>query len=344
MGVRPPALRGDPRLGSDAYRRFLPSRFNPHGDALDAADTPCTQLACPRCRLAVFRVCLEAQPWFVSLFGAPASGKSYLLAAMMRSLRQQLPGNAPGHFQVSFTDSDAAANEILAGWEEKLFCNPAPDDEQILTGVIQKTKEQGDSYNATTFGAETVLYSKPFMFTLRLEDGHPAAADAARVLCFYDNVGESFRAGDDRATSPVTRHLAESALLLFLYDPIQHQPFRRRLEERGIPVASGLPERTAAAAAAGTAAGRHAGRRRSAGCGRAAGSAPAAELAASGPAAAGGRFRHVRRRPPAVPHARPVQPTRPARGVPWAWIALGFVFFVVSGFVLALILYRMIDA
>ncbi len=234
-----PSLRGDVRLGSDAHRRFLPSRFNPEGDALDAMGSACTQLACPRCHLAVPRVCLEVKPWFVSLFGAPSSGKSYLLAAMMWALRRRLPEL----FRVGFTDSDAGTNQALAGWEEQLFFNPTPDADFPLVELIKKTLAVGEQYNTVTFGSDPILYPQPFLFTLRPRADHPLAEDpdAARVLCFYDNAGESFLAGSDKATSPVTRHLAESALLLFLFDPIQHAPFRQKLAGAGIRLASDLP-------------------------------------------------------------------------------------------------------
>jgi hypothetical protein len=46
------------------------------------------------------------------------------------------------------------------------------------------------------------------------------------MLCLYDNAGESFTPGRDDAIKPVTRHLVESSLLMFLFDPMQHQPFR----------------------------------------------------------------------------------------------------------------------
>jgi hypothetical protein len=39
------ALRGDQRLGEDALRRFVPSRFNVGGEAVDAQGLPCTDVA-----------------------------------------------------------------------------------------------------------------------------------------------------------------------------------------------------------------------------------------------------------------------------------------------------------
>jgi hypothetical protein len=97
-------LVGDPVLGPEAQLRFRPSRFNPGCEALDARDMPCQQLACPRCHLLVPRALTEAEPFFVSIVGAPASGKSHFLAAMTWELRRRLPAE----FGLGFTDADAA--------------------------------------------------------------------------------------------------------------------------------------------------------------------------------------------------------------------------------------------
>ena len=47
------------------------------------------------------------------------------------------------------------------------------------------------------------------------------------MLCVYDNAGESFLPGADTAASPVTRHLALSRVLMFLFDPTQDMRFRK---------------------------------------------------------------------------------------------------------------------
>jgi hypothetical protein len=44
----------------------------------------------------------------------------------------------------------------------------------------------------------------------------------------YDNAGEHFQPGMDRAGSPVTQHLARSRALMFLFDPTQDPRFRER--------------------------------------------------------------------------------------------------------------------
>ncbi len=232
-----PDLRGDPRLGPDAYRRFLPSRFTAGGGAVDDRDQECAELACPRCHLTVPRLCTELPAWIVSVFGAPAAGKSYFLAAMTTALRRRMAA-----FRLSFADADASANQVLAGYEQALFAHPTPDELVPLGELIVKTQEQGDLYNTSLLGSTPVQLPRPFLFRLRPEVGHPLAADPGgphgRVVTLYDNAGESFTPGRDSTANPVTRHLAESSALLFLFDPTQYQPFRARL---GGAVASDAP-------------------------------------------------------------------------------------------------------
>ena len=113
-------LLGDPLLGPEQQQRFLPSRFTIDGDAIDSRGMTCRTLACPQCHLPIPRAMLEMEPLFVSILGAPASGKSYLLTAMTWQLRQVLPL----HFKVAFTDADPASNRVLNECEESLFLHP----------------------------------------------------------------------------------------------------------------------------------------------------------------------------------------------------------------------------
>src|SRR5687768_4272609 len=80
-------LVGDP-IVKDEPIRFLPTRFNLEGCAIDAREMVCRTLACPECHLVIPRVLLENPITFFSLVGSVGSGKSNLLAAMTWELRR----------------------------------------------------------------------------------------------------------------------------------------------------------------------------------------------------------------------------------------------------------------
>ncbi len=217
-----PSLLGDPVLGAEYPLRFLPSRFDLAGNALDAQGQVCRDLACPQCHLPVPRPLFEMRPLFASIMGSPACGKSYFLAAMTWRLRRILPK----YFSMSFGDADPVSNRILNDYEEKQFFNPKQDEIVKLA----KTEEHGDLYDEIRIGDQVVRYPRPFLFSLRPLDGHrshASASIASRILCLYDNAGESFEPGKDTAANPVTRHLARSQLLMFLFDPTQDPRFRQ---------------------------------------------------------------------------------------------------------------------
>jgi len=137
-------------------------------------------------------------------------------------LRQVLPKQ----FLLSFGDADPVLNHRLQEYESLQFLNPKQDE----LVAIAKTEVQGDPYDTVLFGDQRVSYPRPFVFSVAPQEGHPnygAATSAARTLCVYDNAGESFLPGADTATSPVTRHLALSRVLMFLFDPTQDMRFRK---------------------------------------------------------------------------------------------------------------------
>ena len=217
-----PDLIGDARLGADHQQRFLPTRFTVDGAALDARGFACHDLACPNCHLAVPRAMLEMKPVFLSILGAPASGKSYFLASMTWRLRQLLPK----HFALNFGDADPMSNQRLQEYEALQFLNSNPD----ALVAIEKTQTYGDLYDTVLFGDQAMNFPRPFLFALTGMEQHPNFAvprRLSRVVCLYDNAGESFLPGQDAATSPVTRHLALSQALLFLFDPTQDMRFRQ---------------------------------------------------------------------------------------------------------------------
>lgn len=212
-------LMGDPRLGPEEPQRFLPTRFTAGGEAIDARGFPCHQLACPHCHLPIPRTSIEMESVFLSIFGAPASGKSYYLAAMSWQLRNVLPLQ----FGIRFGDADPLMNRQLNEYEEALFANTLGNKLTPLASLIRKTEEQGDLYSSVNYGNQVVQYSRPFLFTMQPEK----SPEQGKTLCLYDNAGESFQPGKDTAASPVTRHLAQSRALFFVFDPTQDPRFRK---------------------------------------------------------------------------------------------------------------------
>ena len=216
-----PNLFGDPRLGEQEPVRFLPSRFTYDGEAIDPEGQKTTRLACPACHLEIARPLCQIAPVFFSVLGAPASGKSYFLASMSWRMRQVLPQL----FSIAMTDTDAAANARLHEYEEQQFLNPNPN----ALVSIAKTQLDGDLYDRVNMGSHVVSYPRPFLFTLQPMESHPNHSklqEVSRVMCLYDNAGEHFLPGTDSSTAPVTRHLAFSRVLFFLFDPTQDARFR----------------------------------------------------------------------------------------------------------------------
>jgi len=164
---------------------------------------------------------LQREPLFVSILGSPACGKSYYLAALATTLRRQLPA----HFRLDFADADMHGNQTLIDYEERIFLSENPNEFAFLGDLIPKTELGGHLYNSVDFGQQSVSYPRPFSFLLEPRADHfseQSQRDALkRIVCLYDNAGEHFLPGNDQASAPGTRHMAQSRFLLFLFDPTQ---------------------------------------------------------------------------------------------------------------------------
>ncbi|MFQ5732320.1 MAG: hypothetical protein ACE5KM_10245 [Planctomycetaceae bacterium] len=216
-----PALNGDARLGGEHQRRFLPTRFDPSGNAIDSHGATCSELACPKCHLLVPRAMFEMRSLFYSILGSPGSGKSHLIATTTWQMRQTMGSD----FQLSFSDADPNSNRLLNRSEEQLFFNESPNE--FIT--LPKTEKQGELYDPVHFGDQTVWYPRPFVFSVQPLPSHPRSWDVARLsraICLYDNAGEHFLPGGHSSISPATQHLTVSRGLIFLFDPTQHVKFR----------------------------------------------------------------------------------------------------------------------
>jgi uncharacterized Zn-finger protein len=84
------SLRGDPTLGEDAQQRFLATRFNNAGQALDAMGLPCSEISCPHCRRKLPPGFLEMPHHIISIVGDQSAGKSYYLSVLTKTLASTL--------------------------------------------------------------------------------------------------------------------------------------------------------------------------------------------------------------------------------------------------------------
>ncbi len=222
-----PDLQGDEKLGQEAQARFLPSRFSVRGEAIDIKGEVCNQLACPNCHLVVSRVLVEMSPLFISILGAPASGKSNFLAAMTWKMRTTLQRE----FGITFVDSDPGENKVLNLYEEILFKNRKPDS---LVELWKTEVKEGRLSNSVFEKGRPVYYPKPFVFSLLPEEARFSDRDQfgrlTRALCLYDNAGEHFMPGGDATGRFMTKHLGLSSALIYLFDPTQHYKFRQACE------------------------------------------------------------------------------------------------------------------
>lgn len=209
-------LRGDPILGTDARLRFQPTRFNDQGLALDPMGLACTDLACPHCRRQLPPGYLDMPHRILSVIGAPSSGKSYYLAVLTHTLQERLPAD----FGLAFKDGDPSGNMLLNQMRNTLFSAATPED-----ALLGKTALEGATYEKLPRLGRMVSLPRPFIYAL----AHPAHKKAETSIILYDNAGEHFEPGIDIHDSPGAMHVANSAGLLFLFDPTANARFKAKL-------------------------------------------------------------------------------------------------------------------
>ncbi|MGN0867352.1 MAG: hypothetical protein ACI4SG_06740 [Oligosphaeraceae bacterium] len=211
-------LTGDPLLGPDALRRFLPKYYTSKGTPLDARGMECTDMACPHCHQKIPNSVVDLPTSFFSIVGAPASGKSYFLTSLVWRLRNILPGK----FNFSFYDTDPQFNMVLNDYEKLIFMNPDPGRAVSLP----KTELQGTGYsNQIEIEGNALDLPKPFVFTMAPQESHPEYAtrkkELERGIVFYDNAGEHFEVGRNTASNLASLHLLHSDGIIFFYDPLK---------------------------------------------------------------------------------------------------------------------------
>ena len=216
-----PDLLGDSVLGGNEYQRFSPVLFTVKGEAIDPRGAPTTEMACPRCHLLVSEPLLEVPPLFISTIGSPASGKSYFLTTMTWQLRSLMP-----RMGLAFSDADPVANSAIHEYEQTLFLNPTPD----RVTAIRKTAQQDSQLHKTAIvDGVHIRFPVPLQFLLWPTPDHPNHGDAhrvGRVVVLYDNAGEDFLPRMEEPSPAVVQHMARSAVLLMLFDPMQEPRLR----------------------------------------------------------------------------------------------------------------------
>ncbi len=220
-------LIGDDVLGEYAAKRYTPFevKVNSDGVALDPKGWEMLERACPKCHLQIPVDLLDDRPKFISIVGAPRSGKTYFLNVMLHHLRKSLARK----FSFAMDICDSHDKELFSKHEQRLFFADNPKELVML----DKTDEGGNElYNSVTLDGVQVQLPKPFTFTLRSIHGATSGSNPQKQtsIALYDNAGEQFffgRANDGQDRS--TRHLGESDAVLFAYDPLLDPEAKSRL-------------------------------------------------------------------------------------------------------------------
>ena len=216
------SLRGDSVLGEEHMQRFLASRFNDRGQALDAMGLTAPEIACPHCRRKLPPNFLDQPHHIFSIVGAPSSGKSYYLSVLVKML-QDLTFR---HFGVTFRDAAPSENAVLNDMRNHLFSAATPEE-----AYLAKTDLEGALYETLPRQGRQVRLPKPFVFRL---SGRESAEDGFSIV-FYDNAGEHFEPGRNSADSPGAQHIAVASGIFFLFDPLYNPEFRSKLAGHADP-------------------------------------------------------------------------------------------------------------
>lgn len=213
-------LIGDLVLGEFEQRRFARHEitFDRNGVPLDPKGWKITDRACPRCHLQIPRDLLARVPIFISVVGAPKSGKSHFLTTMVYQLRRELPFA----FGYSWTEADSRDLKVFLDYERALFGGTGDQ----LT-FVKKTEEEGELYNMPRIDGVDVKLPKPFIFSIRPSDA--AQGHRGGEVVMYDNAGESFEYLHESNGECVTQHLQHASAVLFALDPLQDTSVRQRL-------------------------------------------------------------------------------------------------------------------
>jgi len=210
-------MMGDPILGRNEFVRFLSTRFDREGNAIDAYGNSCSAIADPHTRHRLPQGFLELPQYIFSIVGAPGSGKSNYLSILINALQNSLFN----HFGMVLKDADPAQNAPLNDMKNCLFGGGS-----IEQAALMKTQLEGRMYLKIKRGERVFSYPRPFIYTLARSENHQGLCN----MVFYDNAGEHFEPGIETSVSPGAQHVASADALFFLVDPTTLPGFRQRLQ------------------------------------------------------------------------------------------------------------------
>ena len=201
------SLLGDSVLGPAEQARFLPAQFNRNGLALDSDGGVCTEIACPRCHMALPRGLLDTPQILMSVIGAPGAGKSVFLASAIWQCQQKFARN----FGLSFMGLDPVANRWIDAYVQKLFFQ----EDNTSYQQIEKTEVNAATVcRSVRLDGDEVLLPLPSFFKV-----HQRQDRQNYSLVVYDSAGEHFAAGADTHASAVTLNMLNADVLFFMFDP-----------------------------------------------------------------------------------------------------------------------------
>ncbi len=216
------SLRGDPILGESAAKRFLPTRFNDEGLALDEFGLPCPDLACPHCHRRLPAGFVGIPQHVVSLLGDTSAGKSHFLTSSLCVLAESLHRE----FEISLQDADPEANETLNARQRALANAKSPEE-----AFIAPTDRNDDSYDSVSRYGRMARLPRPYVYRA----SSPGQAFDPFALAFFDNQGGDFQPGADTPDSPGAQHIVHAGGLVFLFDPFSNSNFRKLLNDQNDP-------------------------------------------------------------------------------------------------------------
>lgn len=227
-----PNLINDEVAGEFEQKRFMPAVYHSSGLPLDEMGEICTDMACPHCHLRIPGSVIDLESNYISIVGAPSSGKSYYLTALIHQLRKSMPEYCAS----SFFDVDPVLNAVINRYENLIFMSA--EHNKIV--ALPKTQQTGNDFsNQVLLNDVSMDLPNPFIFQMQKLSATNNNCNFSKNIIFYDNAGEHFQPGADTISNPATLHLIHSNAIIFIFDPINDAAMRHCCNDNDPQLASG---------------------------------------------------------------------------------------------------------